>query len=117
MEEGLLQRIDEHSRRQPNRIAIREHRPDGLGVLSLTWAALGLEIAREAARADETLPPGALVILTGANRAAFVNRYLGLLASGRSVFPLHPALTRSEIMQARVATVALEFVRRFLAAS
>ncbi len=65
----------------------------------VTWRELQRQVAAVAAWCDATLSPGAGVMVVSVNRPAVVGAYLGVLASGRTLFPVDAALTEAELRQ------------------
>lgn len=63
----------------------------------LTWCRLNDQVCRVAAALDRQLPPDAVVLLASPNRPAVAAAFLGVIASGRSVFPVDATLTAAEI--------------------
>ena len=59
----------------------------------LTWRGLEARVRGVAAALDRALPPDAVVMLVSPNRPAVAAAFLGVIASGRTVFPVDAALT------------------------
>lgn len=66
----------------------------------LNYGRLWERVGALAAVLSARVPEGGVVILSCANRPEFFIAYFGVLAAGRTVFPVHPRLTPSELRAA-----------------
>lgn len=93
----LLRHLHDHAAIRGGDVALRVIGPMANRYLPVTWASL-LEQTRSASTAfDRLLPPDAVVLMMSPNRPSVVPNFLGLLASGRTVFPIDAALTAVEV--------------------
>jgi len=102
----LLEALQQHARARPDAPALCEVDRQGDITGTLNYRAYSHAVARVAQQLDQITPTDAVVIVQLANQLAYPVVYLATLAAGRTVFPLHPALTPHEIEQAAVKTHA-----------
>lgn len=95
----LFAKLQRHAADRGDEAAVRVIGPLAEAHPPLTWAALWRQAQAVAARLDATLPPHAVVMMISPNRPASVPMFLGVLGSGRTVFPVDAALTAVEIRQ------------------
>lgn len=93
----LFNRLRDHAHHRGDDAAVRVIGPMADEYLPLTWRALWRQTWGVAAWLDATLPGDAVVMLVSRNRPAVLPAFLGVLASGRTVFPVDAALTPIEI--------------------
>lgn len=96
----VLQKLEQHAQAQPNTAAFTLVDRAGQTTQSLTYRQLAQAVAMAADSIRTQTPDHAVVILQMPNCLAYPVAYLGVLASGRTVFPLHPALTTHEVAEA-----------------
>ena len=97
---AVLQRLIAHADTRPDEPALREVDVcRGPGRL-MSYRELAGAIGSVAATIDRELPAGAAVMLCYPNRAECVVGFFGVLAAGRTVFPVHPNLTDAELKTA-----------------
>lgn len=102
----LLDALQQHARDRPDAPALCEVDRQGAITGTLTYRAYAQAVAHVAQRLDQRTPDRAVVIVQLANQLAYPVVYLAALAAGRTVFPLHPALTPHEVEQAAAKTHA-----------
>ncbi|MEM7626676.1 MAG: class I adenylate-forming enzyme family protein [Planctomycetota bacterium] len=94
---ALFSELQRHAHQRGGEEAVRVIGPLAEAHPPTTWETLARSTQRVAARLDRDLPPDAVVMLASPNRPEVLPVFLGVLASGRSVFPIDPALTPHEI--------------------
>ena len=97
MPRAILRQLHDHAQRRGDEPAIAVGGGDAARGGGLTWAGLHAAVGAWAAGLDATLPGGAVVMLIGRNRPAWSAAALGVLASGRTLFPVDAALTAAEL--------------------
>lgn len=102
----LLQRLQQHARDRPDALALCEVDRDGTITATLTYRGYANAVARVAEQLTQRTPDDAVVIVQLRNQLLYPVIYLATLAAGRTVFPLHPALTPREVEQAAAKTHA-----------
>lgn len=95
----LFAKLQRHAADRGDEAAVRVIGPLADAHPPLTWAVLWQQVQAIANRLDATLPPHAVVMTISPNRPASVPMFLGVLWSGRTVFPVDAALTAVEIGQ------------------
>ena len=93
----FLCRLQQHAAERGGAEAVRVIGPLADQHPPTTWADLFAQTHRAVLYLDRVLPPDAVVMLMSPNRPAVLPAFLGALASGRTVFPVDPALTHAEI--------------------
>lgn len=96
----LLDKLKHHAKTQPDELAICEVDPEGLITRAITYAQYARAVAIAASALNQDTPAGATILVQLPNQLAYPVVYLAALAAGRTVFPLHPALTGHEIAEA-----------------
>lgn len=96
----LIQRLDRHARNIPNAVAFREVGQGGDAGRSMTYGELNGSVRSVAAQIRRELPPDATLLICYPNQFECVIGFLGAIAAGATVFPLHPRMTDVEIVDA-----------------
>ncbi len=96
MPRQLLRQLERHARHRGDAAAIAAY-VNGDPTPGLTWAQLHRATLAWPPRLDATLPPDAVVLLIGRNRPAYAAAALGVLAAGRTLFPVDASLTAAEL--------------------
>lgn len=95
----LISKLLQHAAERGGEAAVRVIGPLAEANPALTWSALWKQTQSVAAGLDATLPRDAVVMTLTPNCPAGVPVFLGVLLSGRTVFPVDAALTAVEIKQ------------------
>ncbi len=95
----LFAKIRSHAADRGDEAAVRVIGPLADAHPPMTWSALWRQTQTVAARLDAALPGHAVVMTLTPNRPAGVPMFLGIVLSGRTVFPVDAALTAVEIKQ------------------
>lgn len=82
----LIEKLREHAGRRPSAIALRA--AGNPQVEPVTWSGLARQVESVAACLAQQLPAGAVVLLCLPNRPENVAAFLGVLAAGRTLFPI-----------------------------
>ena len=96
MPRQLLRQLERHARHRGDAAAIAAY-ANGNAAPGMTWAQLHRATLAWPPRLDATLPPDAVVLLIGRNRPAYAAAALGVLAAGRTLFPVDASLTAAEL--------------------
>lgn len=94
---AVFSELQQHARRRGGEVAVRVIGPMAEAMAPVTWADLAAQTQAVVKRLDDRLPADAVVMLASPNRPAVLPAFLGVLASGRTAFPIDPALTVHEI--------------------
>ena len=96
----LLQRLRQLALDRPDETALCEVDREGSPLGTLTWLGYADAVVGLAEQLKQRTPDNAVVIVQLANQLAYPVVYLAALAAGRTIFPLHPALTPHEVEHA-----------------
>lgn len=94
---ALFSELQRHAHQRGGEDAVRVIGPLADAHPPMTWRGLAQRTQAVAARLDRDLPPDTVVMLASPNRPAVLPAFLGVLASGRTVFPIDPSLTGHEV--------------------
>ena len=96
----VFEQLEHHAQAQPDTPAYLLVDRAGQATASLTYRQFVQAVAAAADTIRAMTPGDAIVIIQMPNCLAYPVAYLGVLAAGRTVFPLHPALTAHEVAEA-----------------
>ena len=94
----LMEHLQGHAIAWPDAVAIEQVWPRSGA--SLTWNELLSDVNHLSEHLAQTVRPGAVVLLSSANRPQYVSAYLAILHAGMTVFPVAPDLTETELLDA-----------------
>ncbi|MBB6430172.1 class I adenylate-forming enzyme family protein [Algisphaera agarilytica] len=95
----LFATLRDHATQRGDEAAVRVIGPLADEHPDLTWAQLDRQVGAVAAQLGDQLPQDAVVMVLGHNRPSRVPVFLGVLHSGRTVFPVDASLTAIEFQQ------------------
>jgi acyl-CoA synthetase (AMP-forming)/AMP-acid ligase II len=110
----LLDRVARWETDRGDQIAYLGASGSGESADVLTWSALAQRVRTLAAELDKKVPAGATVLVSLENGLEFPIAFLGVLASGRSVFPVNPELAPPEQASAIKRSAAAAVIGRGL---
>lgn len=102
--------LAQYARSRPGHPAFVQVTPLCAGSRSTTYAQLERSVRFIANEVAVRTTPGDVVMLCSRNRPEFVAAYLGVLAAGRSVFPVHPTIVHRELADAARRSRARVFI-------
>jgi len=102
----VLDQLQQHAESRPDAIAFADADSRDAGTQRLTYAQLAAAVVCAADAIDRATPSDSVILIQLPNALAYPVAYLGVLAAGRTVFPLHPALTAREVSDAARKTGA-----------
>lgn len=105
----LLARLASHGVARPDSPALTEIGPGARGI-TVSYSDLDAAVREFAASVRRDIPPGGVMLLCCPNRAEFVVAFLGVLAAGRTVMPLPPAIGERELTEVIQATSAAAMI-------
>jgi len=95
----VLEQLARHARERPHATAVAQVIPCARQG-EWTWLRLYDSVRGVADHLRRRVEPGGVVMLSSPNRPEFIAAYLGALAADAVVFPVHPALTPTELRDA-----------------
>lgn len=93
----LLDKLQHHASHRPDAVALAHVERDGQTAETFTYFEYHRAVARVAEAIGRATPAGAVVLIQMPNALTYPVAFLGVLAAGRTLFPLHPALTPYEV--------------------
>ncbi len=106
MARHILAQLDTHAAKRPGHPAFIGRGPRGHVTQTFTRAQLAGAVRRVSRALASRLEPGEVLLIQLPNSAEYVAAFLGGLAAGLKVFPVHPLLTAAELTLAAQQSAA-----------
>src|SRR5688500_4646786 len=106
----VLEQLEQHSQREPQRTAVTIVAPACSAQHSITYHELHRRTYAFAARLRTMGCEDDVVMLCLANRVEYVIAFLGALAAGCTIFPVHASVTMYELRNALQRSGAKAFI-------
>ncbi|MCH8242120.1 MAG: acyl--CoA ligase [Planctomycetes bacterium] len=106
----LIERLYEHAAARPDAVALREVSAANCAGRVMSYRILLSAVERLATVLHRDLPERAVVIVALPNELEYFVAFYAVLLAGRTVFPVHPLLAKTELQTAAKRSQAVAFV-------